>query len=118
MSESGNTMDELPDDEKVAILKELRNDQYFGLVSVQLDKGDGILVYERGATRVGGEPAIEIPHEDPYLVDESDAPGVSPPPTTFDQMLDDYGCRAETKEGFTYITVIESEHNAPPAGEI
>jgi len=74
----------------------------FGLVSVRPGSPDGVIVYER-ASRVGGDPAIEIPHEDPHLVDESDVPGGSKPPTTFEKLVDDYGLATTTTEGHTYV---------------
>lgn len=104
---------------KIEILKSLKNDQLFGLTSIRTDTKDGIILYERGARRVGGQPAIEVPHEDPYLVDESrmedpvtgrmkNVPGVSPPPMTFQSLVEKYNCTTRTVDGFTYIVVDES----------
>lgn len=117
MFESDNTTYSLPDDEKVEILRAFRCNPWFGRVSVR-PESEGPILYERSATRVDGEPTIEIPHEDPYLVDKGDAPEGARLEITFEQLLEDYGCRAETKDGFTYITVIESEHKPKPAGDI
>lgn len=113
---------------KIEILRALRNDSLFGLVSVELDRGDGVILYERGASRVGGEPAIEIPHEDPYLVDESTmkdpltgkterVPGVQPPEKSFTELLSEYGCVAKKADGFTYVVVDEDACSGrPPRG--
>lgn len=94
---------------KVEVLKDLRDDPAFGLVSLRPESIDGTILYEHGAERVDGEPTIEIPHADPHLVDESDLPGGTTPSTTFDDLVADYGCRAREIDDYTYITVIESE---------
>lgn len=106
--------DGMSDEQKVEILREFRNDSAFGLVSVDPDSLDGVLVYEIGARRTDGEPAIEIPHEDAHLVDESHLPGGSPPPKTFEEMLSEYGCVAKYREGFTYVVVDEDACSKRP----
>lgn len=92
------------DDDVPQRLIDLRESSLFGLVSVDPDAPDGVIVYE-SCSRVGGRPAIEIPHEDAYLVDESkdDLPGGTTPPKTFEELLADYGCTAIHREGFTYV---------------
>lgn len=115
--DSNNT--EMSTDYKVEILEALMDDNLWGLVSVEHKKGDGILLYSSGASRVNDEPAIEIPHNDPYIVDEStikdpvtgevkNAPGVSPPSKTFNQLLSEYGCLQKQRSGFTYVVVDEN----------
>lgn len=122
MSSNNESMD---DERKVEILEALMDDSLFGLVSVEHGKGDGTILYERGASRVGGEPAIEIPHEDPYLVDESKqrdpftgkverVPGVSPPSKTFSEMLSEYGCLSKQRSGYTYVVVDEKVGSKRP----
>ncbi|QLH82241.1 hypothetical protein [Halosimplex pelagicum] len=113
------------DERKIEILKALMDESLWNLVSVEMDKGDGVLLYESGASRVDGEPAIEIPHEDPYLVDEStrqdpftgeeeNVPGVSPPPKTFKELLSEYGCLTKSRSGFTYVIVDEDVASKRP----
>jgi hypothetical protein len=97
-----------PTDEKVQTLSELRDNPLFGLVSIDPDYEEGVILYESGASRVGGEPAIEIPHEDPFLVDESDVPGGTTPAKTFGELLAEYDCTAKQRSGYTYI-VVESD---------
>lgn len=113
---------------KVEILDALKSDGLFGLVSVRRDS-EGVLLYESGATRVGGVPAIEIPHENPHLVDESRqrnpitgeeerVPGVTPPQKTFEKLLSEYGCLAKNQDGFTYVVVDENvASKRPPRAE-
>jgi hypothetical protein len=98
MTTSDNT------DDVVQKLKNLRNDSWFGLVSVRPNT-EGVLLYERGASRVGGRPAIEIPHDDPYLVDESDIGG-SIPPMTFEELCAQYDCITRTVDEFTYVVPV------------
>lgn len=119
----------MDDTRKAEILKALMDDSLWGLVSVNPGQGDGTLLYERGASRVGGEPAIEVPHEDPHLVDESkqrnpttgeveNVPGVSPPPKSFEKLLSEYGCLAKQRAGFTYVVVDENvASKRPPVTE-
>lgn len=119
----------MDDTRKAEILEALMDDSLWGLVSVNPGQGDGTLLYERGASRVGGEPAIEVPHEDPHLVDEStqqdpftgeveNVPGVSPPPKSFEELLSEYGCLAKQEAGFTYVVVDENvASKRPPKSE-
>lgn len=122
MSSNNESMD---DERKVEILEALMDDSLWGLVSVKPGHGDGIILYERGASRVGGEPAIEIPHENPHLVDESkqrdpftgevkNVPGVSPPPKSFEELLSEYGCLTKQRSGFTYVVVDENVASKRP----
>lgn len=115
----------MDDTRKVEILKALMDESLWNLVSVELDKGDGILLYESGASRVGSKPTIEIPHTDPYLVDESkqrnphtgkveNVPGVSPPPKSFEELLSEYGCLTKSRSGFTYVVVDENVASKRP----
>lgn len=113
MGESETAMDR---DRKVEILRALRKDPLFGLVSIDSDNPDGVIIYDRPVSRAGGDPAIEIPHEDPFLIDESrqrnpetgfmeSVPGVSPPDRTFEELLSEYGCVAKRRGSYTYVVV-------------
>lgn len=92
------TTDGMTDERKVEILEALNNDQLLGLVSVR-PGSEGVILYERGATSVGGEPAIEIPHEDPYLNER--------PRKSFEELLSEYGCVAKHRGPNTYVVVDE-----------
>lgn len=119
MSESESESEQAMDsDRKVEILKALRKDPLFGLVSINPDKPDGVLIYDRPVSRAGGVPAMEIPHEDPFLIDESrqrnpqtgqmeNVPGVSPPEKSFDELLAEYGCIKKQRGDYTYVVVVE-----------
>jgi len=102
MAETEETV-EIYGSEVPARLAEFYRDSLSGLISVR-SPSEGVLVYS-SAGRVGGRPALEIPHEDPVLVDESDVPGGTTPPKTFEEHVRDYGLSAETVEGFTYVYV-------------
>lgn len=83
-------------------LRSLQDDSRFGLVSVRPDS-EGVLLYEDGASRVGNRPALEVPKADPYLVDESDIPGVMPPSVSFKELCAQYNCTTWERKGFTYV---------------
>lgn len=90
-------------------LGEFAEDDLAGLFAVRPD-GEGVLVYE-SCSRVGGQPAVEVPHADPHIVDESkDAPpewDVQPPGKTFDQLVREYELVYEVVENHTYVYVPE-----------
>ncbi len=116
------------DDRKVEILEALMDDDLWGLVSIDPDRNETTILYERGCRSVGGEPAIEIPHEDPYLVDESrqrnprtgeveNVPGVSPPGKTLEELLSEYGCLMKGRGPNTFVVVDEKVASKRPPEE-
>ncbi|MHC3381646.1 hypothetical protein [Haloarcula sp. H-GB5] len=116
----------MDDSRKVEILEALIDDSLWGLVSVSPSSDEGTILYERGASRVGGEPAIEIPHENPHLVDESqqqdpltggveNVPGTSPPQKSLKELLSEYGCLMKQRDSFTYVVVDENVASKRPA---
>lgn len=86
-------------------LEALQDDEWWGLVSVRFDS-EGVLEYfNRGPTRVGRVPALEIPHEDPHFVDEPETPFTPP---NFDDKMAEYGCDYRIVEGHTYVFADET----------
>lgn len=101
---------------KAEILQALYDERAFGVVEID-PESEGVIVYERGASRVGGEPAIEIP-----LPDGCDRarfhPREKPTGTTFDKLLSQYGCRVEYVDGMAYVVVDEDAcSKRPPASD-
>lgn len=84
-----------------------------GLFAVR-PESEGVLYYS-SCTRVGGRPAVEIPFpgDGPHIVDESgEAPGVSPPGKTFDQLVREHGLAYEIKSNHAYVYVPSYEADA------
>ena len=91
------------DDEQEAKqrLEALYADDWMSLAAVR-SGSEGVLQYTsgRGASRVGHIPALEVPNEDPSIVDEPETP-VTPP--SFKTLVQSYGCDYVVRDGFAYV---------------
>lgn len=95
-----DSYDDLPEQ-----LQNFNDDPASGLIAVRPGSPDGVIPYT-SVDRAHGHAAIEIPHGNPHLVDESDLPGGSPPPMTFEELVDKHGCAFLVWENrMTYVYV-------------
>lgn len=87
-------------------LEALYDDEWMGLAAVR-SESEGVLRYTsgRGAGRVGRIPALEVPQEDPSLVDE---PGTPVTPPSFRRLVQRYGCDYVVRDGVAYVYAAEN----------
>lgn len=81
-------------------LARLYNHHDRSVISVKYGGGDGILLYDhqRGVGRLGGVPAVEIPHPAPEFVD------ITEEYQTVEEMAADHRCTLVHHDcGYTYI---------------
>ena len=91
---------------------EFYDDPLSGLFPCDNPGGDGVLLYDStvGISRIGGRAGVEIPTDNPRIIDESrEFPDVEPPRCSFDQLVAEYGLTYEVVDGFTYVYLAEGD---------